>query len=93
MFLSVHKFLVNTGLINDKLERKLNGRKFLTRMQQILAALNLYATGTFQKEVGHVLRMSQSSVCRSVHDVSSALCSIARERISFPDNFNMVHIK
>ena len=59
-------------------------------MQQLLAALNYYATGTFQKEVGHALRMSQSSVCRSVHDVSNALCSIAREWIFFPQNLNLV---
>ena len=58
-------------------------------MQQLLAALNYYATGTFQKEVGHALRMSQSSVCRSVHDVSNALCSIAREWIFFPQNLNL----
>jgi len=53
---------IYTALISDRLERKLNCRKSLTPMQQLLAALNYYATGTFKKEVGHALRMIQSSV-------------------------------
>ncbi|KZS21184.1 putative Nuclease HARBI1 [Daphnia magna] len=80
-------------LISERLERKLNGRKSRTPMQQLLAALNYYATDTFQKEVGYALRMSQSSVCRSVHDVSNALCSIAQQWILFPRNLNAICVE
>jgi hypothetical protein len=48
-------------MINDFLEKKLNGRKFLTPMQQIQAALNFHATGTFPKEVWLVLRINHLS--------------------------------
>ncbi|KAK4017527.1 hypothetical protein OUZ56_032939 [Daphnia magna] len=62
------------GLINDKLERKLNGRKFLTPMQQILAALNFYATGTFKKR--YVLSSQNLLVFVAICDANGRALSV-----------------
>ena len=62
----------------------------LTPLDQVLAALQFYATGAFQSVVGNVLKLSQSSISRSVHDVSNALASIAKDHIYFNTNLLVV---
>ena len=62
----------------------------LTPLDQVLAALQFYATGAFQSVVGNVLKLSQSSISRSVHDVSNALASIAKGHIYFNTNLLVV---
>ncbi|KZS02328.1 Uncharacterized protein APZ42_000680 [Daphnia magna] len=54
----------------------------LTPIEQILVALQFYATRTFQSTVGNVLKISQPSVSKCVRDVSKALCDITSEHIS-----------
>jgi|694.fasta_scaffold72184_2 hypothetical protein len=63
LMLIAHKiYLVNTGLLNDKLDRNLNGQRFLTPIHHICAAQNFYVNGNLQNNVWYVLRMRQSSV-------------------------------
>lgn len=45
----------------------------LTRLDMVLLTLQLYATGCFQTLVCNVLRVSQSTVTRSVSVMSAAL--------------------
>lgn len=81
-------------LIEDRLtQRTSNARRKLIPLHQLLVALQFYATGTFQSTVGNILRISQSSVCRCVHDVSKALAAIATEEIVFPQPLTEVMLK
>lgn len=57
---------------------------------QVLIALQFYGTRKFQTVVGNVLKYSQATVCRSIHDVSKALCMIAHDHIHFPPNLLQV---
>jgi len=62
-----------------------------TRVQPIhlvLIALQFYATGRLQTEIGILLRMTEQSVSKAVECVSNALFSIAREHIKFPANLH-----
>jgi len=81
-----------TGLIGHRFERKLDGKKYLTPMQQILVAVDFYVTGSFQRQCEMGLRMSQFSMCRCIRDVSVALCSLAPQYIRFQENLNEVNI-
>lgn len=55
-------------------------------LDQVLIALQFYATGTFQTVVGNVLKVSHASVSRCVRDVSLALSRQSNNYISFPDD-------
>jgi hypothetical protein len=61
-----------------------------TPFEQVPIALQFYGTGTFQTVVVNVLKYSQATVCRSIHDVSRALCVIAHDHIIFPPNLLQV---
>ncbi len=61
-----------------------------TPFNQVLIALQFYGTGTFQTVVGNVLKYSQATVCRSIHDVSRAFFMIAHDHINFPPNLLQV---
>lgn len=79
------------GIIAHKLPiRCSRAKRQLTPLEQTLVALQFYATGTFQSVVGNVLKMSQSSISRSIHDVSNALASIAKDHIYF--NVNLLSV-
>ncbi len=80
-----------TELVRYKIERPTNRKRALSPLCQVLIALQYYATGVFQTVVGNVLHVSQSSVCRAVHDVTLALCEKSNEFIKFSeDNFRTV---
>ena len=81
-----------TGLIEAHLQRKTKCCRQLQPVHQVAMALQFYATGTFQSMVGNVLRVSQPSVCRAIHRVSKALCSISTTQIAYPDNLRIVSI-
>ena len=70
--------------------RIIKAKRRITPFDQVLIALQFYGTGTFQTVVGNVLKYSQATVCRSIHDVSRALCIIARDHINFPPNLLQV---
>ena len=73
-------------------KRKTNAKRKLTPIDQVLIALQFYATGTFQTTVGNVLRLSQASVSRAVRDVSLALVRVSNTYICFPGDLVKVHI-
>ena len=80
-----------TEIVNYKVERPTDRKRALSSLVQVLLALQFFATGVFQACVGNVLHVSQSSVCRSVHDVSLALCEQAHRFIKLtPDMFRRV---
>ena len=56
-------------------------KRILTPLDQLLAALQFFATGTFQSVVGNVLKLSKRSAGRSIHGVANALCKIAPQHI------------
>jgi hypothetical protein len=62
----------------------------ITPLDEVLMALQFYATGTFQSVVGNVLKVSKASVCRSIHNVSFGLCKIAGEHITYDVNLLQV---
>jgi len=58
---------------------------------QILAALQFYATGSFQWMVGRSSGLSQSSVCLAIDSVTKSLVSKSFDGIRFPlDNATVV---
>lgn len=66
--------------------RMTKAKRRTTPFNRVLIALQFYGTGTFQTVVGNVLKYSQATVCRSIHDVSRAFCVIAHDHINFPPN-------
>ncbi len=61
-------------------------KRRITPFDQALIALQCYGTGTWSQN-NNVLKYSQATVCRSIHDVSRALCMIAHEHIFFSSKF------
>ena len=53
-------------------------------MNQLLLALRFYATGTFQLVVGDTLAIHKSTVCRTLHRVTSAIASLRAKYVQFP---------
>jgi len=82
-----------TGLVEDGLpERYTESERKLLPVDQVLLALQFFATGTFQSVVANVLRVSQPSVQRSIHAVAKALCQLLTNHI-FIDNTNLVPLQ
>jgi len=71
-------------LLNEKLRRPTTRSCALPVETQILAALQFYATGSFQWVVGRSCDLSQSSVSIAVTDVTNALVDLAPAFIKFP---------
>lgn len=53
-------------------------------MDQLLIGLRFYATGSFQLVVGDVFNVSKSTVCLTVHRVTSAIASLREKYVVFP---------
>ena len=85
---TVHCFV---GLIETLLPPRVSmAKRILTPLDQLLAALQFFATGTFQSVVGNVLKLSKRSAGRSIHGVANALCKIAPQHIYMNPNLLMV---
>ena len=81
-----------TGLVEDGLpERYTESVRKLLPVDQVLLALQFFATGSFQSVVANVLKVSQQSVGHSIYDVATALCRIGPKHI-FVDNTNLVSV-
>jgi len=81
-----------TGLVEDSLpQRHTKCERRLLPVDQVLLALQFFATGTFQSVVGNVLRVSQRSVGRSIHAVARALCRLG-PKIMTIDKTNLVPV-
>ncbi|XP_064624202.1 putative nuclease HARBI1 [Lineus longissimus] len=52
--------------------------------QQVLVAMRFYARASFQMDIGDMCGVSQATVCRVVHRVSSAICARRQQFIHFP---------
>ena len=54
-------------------------------MQQVLIALRLYATGTFQKVIDDLFGVSVFAACKVIHKVSRAIAKLKRRFLSIPE--------
>ena len=71
-------------MIGDELDRH-TGRSHPVPVEtQLLAALQFYATGSFQWVVGRNCGLAQSSVSHCIRDVTQALVKRAPEWITYP---------
>ena len=58
----------------------------LTPMQQVLIALEFYATGTFQRVIGDLFGVSVFAACTVIHKVSRTIAKQRGQFLSFPEN-------
>ncbi|XP_047434120.1 putative nuclease HARBI1 [Mugil cephalus] len=65
----------------------------LTVPQTVCIAMRFYATGSYMYSVGDAERLSKSTVCRAVHQVSSALTNLTDDFIVFPGHLPIQQIK
>ena len=72
-------------LEDDHLKHVTNRNHAIPVHLQVTAALQYYATGTFQQTVGDTICLSQPTISRIVKDVSTALARRGRDFIKFPD--------
>ena len=81
-----------TGLVEDSLPKRYTKcKRRLLPVDQVLLALQFFATGTIQSVVANVLRVSQRSVGRAIHVVANAFCCIAHNHMSV-DSTNLVPV-
>ena len=71
-------------LLTNDLQFVYNRTGSLSPEMQVLLALRLFATGTFQVVVGDTMNVHKSTVSRAIHRVEAALCRRARQHIYFP---------
>lgn len=71
-------------LLRPEIEPKSRTNNAFTTEQRVCLALRFYASGTFQQQVGDGEGASQSTMCRVVEKVSTALASHADTLINFP---------
>jgi len=82
-----------TGLVEDSLPKRYTKcKRRLLPVDQVLLALQFFATGTIQSVVANVLRVSQRSVGRAIHAVANAFCCIAHNHMSV-DSTNLVPLQ
>jgi len=60
---------------------------------QLLVSIRYFATGTFQREIGDLFKISQPSVCRSIHNISKKICLLRESFIKFPVNNGINEMK
>ena len=70
--------------IEHQLEFGTQKNHALSPMNQLLLTLRFYATGTFQLVVGDTLSVHKSTVCRTLHRVTSAIAGLRADYIKFP---------
>jgi len=71
-------------LLQADIERPTHRHHAVPAESQLLAALQFYASGSFQWMVGRSCHMSQPSVCNSIETVTNSLTKLAPEFITFP---------
>ena len=72
--------------LTDNLKHETGRSKSLSPLLQVCVALNYFATGLFQNEVGTIINVDQSTVSRSLHRVIDAILKVYSFEISFPTN-------
>jgi len=71
-------------MIKDDIEHPTGRSHAISAETQVLAALQFYATGSFQWVIGRSCGLSQSSVSLAINSVTNALVKRATEFICFP---------
>ena len=71
-------------LIGDDIERPTHRHHAVSAESQLLAALQFYASGSFQWMVGRSCSMSQPSVSNAIEAVTNSLIKLAPTFIHFP---------
>jgi hypothetical protein len=77
-----------TDLVRLDIEHDTARSHALVPCQQVLIALQYYATGTFHMVVGDPLQVNQSTANRAIHRVTHALCMRINDFVKFPDDAN-----
>lgn len=65
----------------------------VSRILQLLITLRFYACGLFHRENSDLFGISESTVCRVVHQFSKLLCKLKFEYIDFPDAEERTNLK
>lgn len=73
-------------IITESIEHKTRRNQALLPYQQVVIALQYYATGTFQLVVGDALQVTQPTACRAIHRVTNALVRKLNEYVAFPED-------
>jgi len=71
-------------LIHDDIERPTHRHHAVPAESQLVAALQFYASGSFQWMIGRSCRMSQPSVSNAIETVTNSLTKLAPKFITFP---------
>ncbi|XP_041367057.1 putative nuclease HARBI1 [Gigantopelta aegis] len=82
-----------TDIVAVDIEHETRRNCALLPYQQVLIALQYYASGTFHIIVGDPLQISQSTACRSIHRVSTSLAQKIDDFVKFPNNAEAQGIK
>lgn len=73
------------GLLQPKLSGDLVRGTPISPSLQILITLRFLACGTFHRETGDLCGVGESTVCKIVHRVCSAICELKKDFIKFPN--------
>ena len=76
--------LMITDIIAADIEHPTRRNCALPPYQQVLIALQYYATGTFHMVAGDPLQISQPTACRAIHRVTNALCRKINNFVKLP---------
>ena len=72
------------NLLREELQFGYNRKGSLSPEMQVLIALRFYATGSLQIVVGDTVHVDKSTVSRTIHRVTEAMCARARQHIRIP---------
>ncbi|XP_039610032.1 putative nuclease HARBI1 [Polypterus senegalus] len=73
------------GLLQPKLTGDLVRGTPISPALQILFTLRFLACGTYHRETGDLCGVGESTVCKIVHKVCSAICELKKDFIKFPN--------
>ncbi|XP_039608641.1 putative nuclease HARBI1 [Polypterus senegalus] len=73
------------GLLQPKLTGDLVRGTPISPSLQILITLRFLACGTYHRETGDLCGVGESTVCKIVHKVCSAICELKKDFIKFPN--------
>lgn len=82
-----------TDIVAPDIEHDTVRNHALLPYQQVLIALQYYATGTFHNVVGDPLQVHRSTANRAIHRVTNALCRRLDDFVKFPDENTIGEIK
>lgn len=68
-----------TNMVEGAIESRTVRNKAVPPCLQVLVALNFYATGSVQESTGAIHGLHASTISRSIHRVSEALCTHKHE--------------